>query len=227
MKSNQGSGEIFVAVQNGYEIEELHNVLISSPSDGQFLTYEQSTSLWKNTTLEIYPDQTGNADKFLRTNGTNVFWEAVPTVLPSQTGNEGNYLTTDGTNSSWVAIDFSPYATLNSPTFTGTVTLPEDVVYTNMNLEIDNTYTPDLVAGKKYFVNTLSGTVGIRLPEFPSVGDEIEIFDATNYASTNNITVSSNGNKIEGSVQDFVIDVNADNARVIYTGSNYGWVVIV
>jgi hypothetical protein len=44
------NGEIFVKVQNGYELEELHNVAISSAAEGQVLTYEASTGLWKNKT---------------------------------------------------------------------------------------------------------------------------------------------------------------------------------
>lgn len=227
VRSHESSGQIFVEPQNGYEIEELHNVLISSPQDGDYLTYNSSTSLWENTSLTIYPDQTGNENKFLKTDGTNVVWESVPAVLPSQVGNAGKYLTTDGTNAAWETIDFSAYATLDSPTFTGTTTLSETILYTNRDLEIDNTYIPDLVSGKRYFVNTLLGAVGLRLPSTANVGDEIEVFDATNNASNNNITVSSNGLKVEGAVQDFVIDISADNARLVYTGSNYGWVVMV
>jgi hypothetical protein len=43
------NGEIFVKVQNGYELEELHNVSITSPADEQVLAYEAATGLWKNT----------------------------------------------------------------------------------------------------------------------------------------------------------------------------------
>jgi hypothetical protein len=42
------NGEIFVKVQNGYELEELHNVSITSPADEQVLAYEAATGLWKN-----------------------------------------------------------------------------------------------------------------------------------------------------------------------------------
>lgn len=41
-------GEIQVKVQNGFELDELHNVLITSPADKQVLAYESSTQLWKN-----------------------------------------------------------------------------------------------------------------------------------------------------------------------------------
>jgi hypothetical protein len=226
VKSNQSSGQIFVEIQNGYEIEELHNVLITSVQDGDYLTYNSSTSLWENTSLQIYPDQTGNENKFLKTDGTNVVWETVPASLPSQTGNAGYYLTTDGNSPSWVEIDFTQFAGTDSPTFTGTVTLPSNVIYTN-SVEIDSATTVDISSFKKYFVNTLTNTTTLRLPASPSLGDEIEIFDATNNATANNITVSSNGQKIEGSVQDFIIDMSADRARLVYTGSNFGWAVIV
>ena len=51
LKVNSSSGRIFINPQNGYEIEELHDVLISSVSDKDILLYNASTSLWENTSL--------------------------------------------------------------------------------------------------------------------------------------------------------------------------------
>ena len=55
----------------------------------------------------IIPSQTGNAGKFLTTDGTTVSW-GVPAgggaSLPTQTGNAGKFLTTDGTTASWATI---------------------------------------------------------------------------------------------------------------------------
>ena len=48
--SNGSAGRLYVRVQNGYEMDEIHDVAISSPTNGQTLTYESATSLWKNTT---------------------------------------------------------------------------------------------------------------------------------------------------------------------------------
>lgn len=45
---NASSGRIFVKVQNGYELDEIHDVLISSPANGEALIYDSATSLWKN-----------------------------------------------------------------------------------------------------------------------------------------------------------------------------------
>ena len=49
-RSHANQGQIEVAVQNGWELGEIHDVLITSPSNGQVLKYDAATSLWKNQT---------------------------------------------------------------------------------------------------------------------------------------------------------------------------------
>lgn len=48
---NSANGSIFVNILNGYEIEELHDVLITSPANDQVLTFETSSGLWKNKAI--------------------------------------------------------------------------------------------------------------------------------------------------------------------------------
>lgn len=50
VRAHATAGEILVKIQNGYELQELHNVLITSVTNGQTLVYDSSTSLWKNAT---------------------------------------------------------------------------------------------------------------------------------------------------------------------------------
>ena len=45
---NLNNGEIYVKIQNGFELQELHNVSITSPANGNILQYDSATSLWKN-----------------------------------------------------------------------------------------------------------------------------------------------------------------------------------
>ena len=82
-----------------------------------------------------------------------------------------------------------------------------------------------LVAGKRYFVDTTAART-LTLPASPSVGNEIQIFDASNSAGTYNITIDSNSNKLSGSVQNLIIDTNAAAVFLVYTGSTYGWMVL-
>jgi hypothetical protein len=44
-------GSIYVKVDNGYELDELHNVTIATPANNDALIYETSTALWKNKTI--------------------------------------------------------------------------------------------------------------------------------------------------------------------------------
>jgi hypothetical protein len=50
-RANAGNGQIYVKPQNGYELDELHNVLITSESNNDILQYETSSGLWKNKTF--------------------------------------------------------------------------------------------------------------------------------------------------------------------------------
>ena len=46
---SSNDGQIFVSVNNGWELEELHNVLITSPANNQVLVYSTPSNLWVNT----------------------------------------------------------------------------------------------------------------------------------------------------------------------------------
>ena len=48
LRSHATNGVIFVRVDNGWELDELHNVLITTPTNGQALTYDNG--IWKNAT---------------------------------------------------------------------------------------------------------------------------------------------------------------------------------
>jgi hypothetical protein len=50
VKASAGNGRVYVKVQNGYELSELHDVLIVSPTNNQVLAYDSAASLWKNAT---------------------------------------------------------------------------------------------------------------------------------------------------------------------------------
>lgn len=41
-------GKIFVRISNGYELEELHNVKLTSVADGDVVRFNAATSLWEN-----------------------------------------------------------------------------------------------------------------------------------------------------------------------------------
>jgi hypothetical protein len=51
--SNGSAGRMYVRVQNGYELSEIHDIdlITNAPTNNQALIYESSTDLWKNKTI--------------------------------------------------------------------------------------------------------------------------------------------------------------------------------
>jgi hypothetical protein len=47
-KKSAGDGHVFVKVQNGYELNEIHDVQITSIANNDVIKYDSATSLWKN-----------------------------------------------------------------------------------------------------------------------------------------------------------------------------------
>lgn len=151
-------GSIYVKVDNGYELDELHNVLITSPTTGQTLVYNSSTGVWSN--------------------------QGVNAILPSQSGNSGKVLGTDGTNVSWVdgggggSAFFTRYnftATASQTTFAVGVTLTLIEVYNNGSRLIPTT---------DY---SISGT-NVVLTSGASVGSIISVLVYTTFDVANTYT---------------------------------------
>jgi len=70
--NNGSAGRMYVRVQNGYEMDELHNVSAVSPANNDILKYNTSTSLWeKSNALSTKQDTiTGAATTIVSSNLT-------------------------------------------------------------------------------------------------------------------------------------------------------------
>jgi hypothetical protein len=61
-RANVGNGLIYVKPQNGVEVDEIHDILITSPTNNQILSYTSSSGLWENKTFETVGNiKTGSA----------------------------------------------------------------------------------------------------------------------------------------------------------------------
>ena len=116
-----------------------------------------------------------------------------------------------------LSIDLSSYYTSSqTDTF---LNLKKDEI--NQTLSSDTT----LVAGYRYFVDT-SAARTLTLPATPAVGDEIQLFDASGTGSTNNVTINNNSNKINGTLDTALLDIDGFATVFVWTGSTYGWRMI-
>jgi hypothetical protein len=79
--AHANNGKIFVKVDNGYELDELHNVKITTPANNNVLAYTSATDIWENktvaTALGYTPENTANKQNSLAVDGTGV---KLPTV---------------------------------------------------------------------------------------------------------------------------------------------------
>jgi hypothetical protein len=106
-RANNGNGRLYVRIQNGYELDELHNVSAQNPTNGQVLIYNESTSLWEKNTLT---DGTGISI----TEGAGSI--TIANSAPDQTVS----LTGAGTTS--ISGTYPNFTVTSNDAFTGTVT---------------------------------------------------------------------------------------------------------
>jgi len=98
-------GKLFVKVQNGYEMDELHNVSAQTPSNGNTLVYNTSTSLWEQSNAPIIGGGTiNNAPIGSTTPNTGKFTTLEATGNSTFGTASANYLSATG-----VAAGSAPY----------------------------------------------------------------------------------------------------------------------
>ncbi len=128
------AGSLFVRSSSGGHIEDIHDILLTSPTDGQFLRYDSASAAWVNDAINLGTDTIGDYVSSLVA-GTGITLSnnsgegATPTiavntsVIQSRVSNvsdeEIGYL--DGVTSA-IQTQLNTKAPLASPTFTGTVT---------------------------------------------------------------------------------------------------------
>jgi len=98
-------GKIYVKVMNGWELDELHNVYISSPTDNQALIYESASSLWKNETVDKTFVGLGNVDNTSDANKPVSSATQTALNLKENTANKQNSLAVDGTGVKFPTVD--------------------------------------------------------------------------------------------------------------------------
>jgi hypothetical protein len=181
-------GSIYVKIDNGYELDELHDVQITSPQSGNLLIYDATTTptgVWKNANLT---DGTGititegagsvtiaNAGVTQATAGTGISVSAgtgnvtITNTAPDQTVSlsAGTGISTSGTYPNFTITNTAPDQTV-SLTGAGTTTISG--TYPNFTItsddQFDGTVTSvDLTAGTGISVSggpiTSSGSITV------------------------------------------------------------------
>ena len=115
VQSNNGS--IFVAIQNGYELTELHDVLITSAANNNLLAYESSSALWKNVSA------INGVSIGATTPSTGVF-----SSITKSGGTSSQFLKADG------SVDSTAYLQPATNTLTQTLALTANLATTGVTI---------------------------------------------------------------------------------------------
>lgn len=130
-KANSGNGALFVRPQNGYELDELHNVLITTPGNDNILAYDSASGLWINQTAAQAGLATATHSHAISdVTGLQTALDAkAPIESPTFTG------TVSGITATMVGLgnvtNESKSTMFTSPAFTGTPTAPTATAGTN------------------------------------------------------------------------------------------------
>jgi hypothetical protein len=110
-------GKIFVNIQNGYELEELHNVSAQSPTTGQTIVYNSATGLWEKNTVSLTAGVNGTLPIANGGTGSTSASAALTALGAYPASNPNGYTSNTGT-----VISVGGTGTVNGLTLTGTVT---------------------------------------------------------------------------------------------------------
>jgi hypothetical protein len=171
-RSNSNNGEIFVKVQNGFEMGELHDYVQSGVQDNYVISYESSTSLYKPKSIATLLGYTAADDSLVVKLAGSQTITGVKTFSPSVTAESaiarGTNLTptlTAAANSDvLVGLDINP--TFTNGAFTGV---------SNLGLR---------VTGLGLFQLNQNGATDLRITNTTSGGQSFARFVATSDSSS-------------------------------------------
>lgn len=86
-RANAGNGQIYVRPQNGYELDELHDVRITAKADGDLLQYYAAGPYWRNLDpASVSVGTSTNAANIAITNDTTTAAVVYPTWVTDASG---------------------------------------------------------------------------------------------------------------------------------------------
>jgi len=89
---------------------------------------------------------------------------------------------------------------------------------------VEQTVDFNVDVNSKYIVDTTGGLVEATLPLSPSVGQGVVFIDGKSNFGTNNLSVNGNGEDIDGSPSNYIVDTDNTKLELVYY--NNGWMVV-
>lgn len=215
VRTHQNAGVVEVRIQNGYEIEELHNVKINGVASGQALVYNSANTLWENKTLtsSLISGFTEDVQDVVGNNG----FLTAGTGITLSYNDAGNSLTiaTSGLASSSHTHTVSNITDFNS-SVSGLLPVKNITAGTGISVSsVSGTYTITNTAGGSSGPTVVSLTFATTLNTDASAGD---IFDVT---LTDNVTLANPTNPTNGKTLRWRIKQDNTGGRTVALGNKF------
>lgn len=197
------------------------------------------------------PGQSGNADKFVTTDGTTASWSFVPLAsgvsgtLPVANGGTGAVTLTGVVKGNGTSAFTAGAVSLTSevsgilPAANGGTGLSASGASGNVLTSDGTAWVSQLPAagGITYTTvktsnytaaandgvqtDTSGGVFTVTLPATPAVGDQVFVVDSAGSWANNNLTVGRNGSTIEGSASDLICNISSVSVQFVYNGTTW------
>ena len=206
------NGIIYVATQNGYELDELHNVSVPSPISGDFLKYDGT--LWVNDQINLGTDTVGNYVQNLVA-GTGI-------TLTNGTASEGGTPTVAVTANTYQPLDGDLTAIAGLAGTSGVLKKTAADTWaldtsTFVTTSDTGSVTSTMIANGTIVDADINASAGIALSKLAtSTAGNIIVYNAsgvpTSVAETGDITISDTGVTAIASGVIVNADINASAA---------------
>jgi len=197
-RTSPTNGTIVYRIQNGYELDEIHDVAISSKANNDLLVYESASSLWKNKTFSAI------------FGGTPLV--SVPTL--DQVTTAGNTTTNAITVGGLTVGQVGGSGTINFPTTTSgfAASIFTQYASNNLNLKVSNTYVRVYGSGQieltgSTTITGITGAAALVVQQGNAAWSPVADF---NGSAGTALRVNTNGNILIGTTTDagYKLDVN-------------------
>jgi hypothetical protein len=189
-KKNASSGRIYVKAQNGYELDELHDVRISGVANDDLILYNSASSIWVNSPKQNIINTASAAAVSYLVDGAPAALDTLNELSAALNDNANildTLLTTTAASSTYLPKTASAAFTRWTKTLSASATVISGVDDNSITLQYNPSYEQVFINGVLIANNEYTATSGsaIVLAEAAVVNDVIDIYAYQNSTNVN------------------------------------------